>query len=173
MTVRIIDDKALWDDFIEKSPYSLLFHRWDFLNIMEKYSGMQLLPYGIYKGNELICLFPLYFKRANGLKIVYSPPMQVLLYVPHLGFVMSQKFATLKQKKKEGYLDIVVTEMGEEIAKLGPNYISISTSPGLDDMRPFAWGGYALKPQYGYVINLEDSLDDLWNGLEKNLRSEH
>ena len=84
---------------------------------------------------------------------------------------MNQNFATLKQNKKEGYLEIVATEMEEEIAKIGSNYTSISTSPGLDDMRSFAWGGYTLKPQYGYVINLEYSLDDLWNRLAKKLRS--
>jgi hypothetical protein len=38
MAVQIIKDKELWNTFVDESPYGLLFHKWDFLNIMEKYA---------------------------------------------------------------------------------------------------------------------------------------
>lgn len=52
MTVTMINDKDLWDRFVDESPYGLLFHKWDFLHIIEKHTGYQLLPYGVYKGNS-------------------------------------------------------------------------------------------------------------------------
>ena len=173
MAVKMIDNPALWDDFVEKSPYGLLFHRWDFLKIMEKYSGMQLLPYGIYKGNELICLFPLFFKRANGLKIVYSPPLQVLLYVPYQGFLMGQAFAGFKQLKKEKYLEAVVHDHrrgnGEALLRTSSRSRLL---PGCMDVRAFAWAGYHVRNKYNYVLDLRGPLEDLWNGLDKTLRND-
>ncbi|MGA9141109.1 MAG: GNAT family N-acetyltransferase [Methanocella sp.] len=171
MTAGIIDDKSLWDGFVDKSPYGLLFHKWDFLKIMEKYSGMQLLPYGIYKGNELICLFPLFFRRANGLKMLYSPPILLLTYIPYLGFVMCEAYDELRQLKKEHYLDLVVADFQAEIARLSPNVVSIYTAPRLTDVRSFLWGGYSMKTQYNYVIDLRDPVDALWGRLEKKLKA--
>ena len=41
--------------------------------------------------DELICLFPLYYRRYRGLKLIFSPPPQTM--VPCLGFVMGPVYA--------------------------------------------------------------------------------
>lgn len=88
MVIKLIEDKNRWDQFIDNSTYGTLFHKWDFLKIIEKYSGYQLHPYGIYRRDELICVFPIYTKEYMGAKIVASPPSNMA--VPYLGFIMSQ-----------------------------------------------------------------------------------
>jgi lipid II:glycine glycyltransferase (peptidoglycan interpeptide bridge formation enzyme) len=170
MVVELIKDKELWDEFVDKSPYGLLFHKWDFLKIMEKYSDYKLLPYGIYKGETLICICPLFYKKIKGLKMVFSPPPQT--GVPYLGFVMNSIYNTSKSRKKEGYLNIVADEINEEIKKISPNYVSISTVPNFLDIRPFKWNGYSVEISYTYAIDLEISLDNIWNNFEKDCRRE-
>lgn len=174
MSLRIIEDRALWDDFVDTSPYSLLFHKWDFLKIMEKYSGMELLPYGIYKGDELICLFPFFYKKGP-LKLMYSPPMPIVTYVHQLGFIMSLAYKGFKQHKKERCLEIVAQDITGEIARRSPNFVSIYEPQGFMDVRHFLWAGFTLKQHYNYIIDLEESLATIFDGfdkpLKKNLRS--
>ncbi|MGA9138854.1 MAG: GNAT family N-acetyltransferase [Methanocella sp.] len=169
MTARIIDDRAAWDNFVDESPYSLLFHKWDFLKIMEKYSGMELLPYGIFKGDELICQFPFFFKKGP-VKLMYSPPMTIMTYVHQLGFIMSQAYMEFKQHKKERCLEIVAQDIAGEIARLTPNFVSIYAPQGFMDVRPFLWAGFSLRQQYNYIIDLEESLDTISDGFDKPLR---
>lgn len=170
MVVELIKDKELWDEFVDKSPYGLLFHKWDFLKIMEKFSGYKLLSYGIYKGDELIAVFPLFFNKSKGLKKIFSPPPRT--GVSYLGFVMDQKYDTLKQDKKESYLNIVADEIDEEIEKFSPNYVAISIVPNFLDIRPFKWNNYNIDTHFTYTINLSRTLDEIGNNLKKILRKQ-
>ncbi len=170
MTIKLMDDGRQWDSFVEESPYGLLYHKWGFLKIVEKYSGYRLLPYGVYKGDELICLFPMFFRVKSGLKLLYSPPQQTLAYVPYLGFVMSPVYDDLRQHKKENYMDIVAREFNREARKLSANHAAIAASPGFVDFRHFKWSGYHVDVGYTYIIDLKRSTQELWNSLSKDCR---
>ncbi|HTY91886.1 MAG TPA: GNAT family N-acetyltransferase, partial [Methanocella sp.] len=167
-SVELIGDQALWDEFVERSPYGLLFHRWDFLRIMEKHTRYQLFPYGIYRGNELICIFPLFYRYYNGLNMVFSPPP--LTSVPYLGPVMAPVYDTVKQKRKEIYGNAIGDEIDAEIKKFMPNYTSIITAPEFIDVRPFKWNGYGVENHYTYVIDLRDPLGVIWKNFGKDCR---
>lgn len=168
MNVKIIDDKELWDDFIDKSSYGLLFHKWDFLKIAEKHTGYKLLLYGIYNSESLVCLFPLFFKKINVVKMIISPPP--LSGVPYLGFVMSPEYNLLRQSKKEKYLNTVVDEINTEINNLSPHYVRISLMPNFMDVRPFTWNDYRADEHFTYVIDLNQSLDGIWGGFGRQIR---
>ncbi len=58
MSIKLLDNEDLWDRLVEESPYGMLFHRWKFLQILEKYSGFRLYPFGVFRGDEPVCLFP-------------------------------------------------------------------------------------------------------------------
>ena len=171
MVIKLIKDKEIWDRFIDQSYDSLLFHKWDFLKIMEKYTNSELLSYGIYKGDALICAFPLFFKTYKGLKMIFSPPPRT--GVNRLGFVMSREFATLNQNKKENYLTTVAGDFDQEIKKLSPNYVHIILIPNFLDVRPFRLNhGYTTDALYAYAFDLDLSLDEIWNGFGKSSRSD-
>lgn len=170
MTIAIMTDSAEWDRFVEESPYGQLFHKWGFLELIARYSGYRLYPYGVYKGDELICLFPAFYRAKRGLRFLYSPPQQSLVYVPYLGFVMSPVFDTLRQHKKENYLDIVSREVNREISRMKANRISISSSPRLVDLRHFKWSGYRVEVGYTYVIDLKRSTQEIWNSFSKDCK---
>jgi len=100
MPAEIITDPALWDGFIEESPYGMLFHRWDFLKIIEKHSGYTLYPYGVYRGKELACLFPLYYRREKGMKMVFSPPPGMCIPLHGICRISGIRRAQAKKKRE-------------------------------------------------------------------------
>ena len=170
MVVKLIEDKALWDKHIEESPYGTLFHLWDFLKIIERHSGCKLYPYGIYRGDELVCLFPLFIKSFMGVKMVFSPPPGMA--VPNLGFVMGAVYDKLKQRRKEMYINGVADEIEAEIKKMHANYVQISTVNRFVDVRPFRWNGYSVQMKYSYAIDLNMSLDEIWGNFDDSLKRE-
>ena len=63
MAVELLEDKKRWDQFVETSPQGLLFHKWDFLKTVERHSKYEFLPYCVYSGEELRCIFPFFIGR--------------------------------------------------------------------------------------------------------------
>ena len=168
MTVRLIDDKALWDRTVDESPGGSIFHKWDLLHIVEKYSGYKLFPYGVYRGAELTCVFPAFFRVYRGLRLVFSPPPQTLL--PYLGMVMAGTYYELRQKRKETYLTEAIREISDDLKKLSPNYVNIMTGPQLEDVRPFMWHRYEAGASYEYAIDLKRPLEDIWAGFDSTCK---
>lgn len=170
MPVKIITDRETWDTFVDESPSGLLFHRWDFLTITERHTGYTMRPYGIYKGDELVAVCPLFCRQANGISIVLSPPpMQAV--IPYLGVVLGRDYAAAKQSKKESILQVVADGLSEVCRDLAPNYLSITFVPGFHDIRPFIWDGYLTGINYSYAIDLAPPLETLWGNLNAKLRT--
>ncbi len=65
MVVELLEDKKRWDQFVETSPQGLLFHKWDFLKTVERHRGCQFLPYCVYSGEKLRCVFPFFIRRDS------------------------------------------------------------------------------------------------------------
>ncbi len=170
MTVKLIEDAAVWDRFLDETPYGSIFHRWKMLKIVEKYSPFKLLPYGVFRGAELICVFPLYIRKYKGMKLVFSPPPKTLS--AYLGPVMGASYSKLKQKRKEAYLEDVVKEITEEVRRLAPNYVTVKAEPCFDDIRPFKWQNYQVDISYDYAIDLNKSLDEIWAGFDSTCKKQ-
>ena len=168
MIATLTTNKKQWDMFVDSSPSGLLFHRWDFLKTIEKHTGYKLFPYGVYHGKELLCIFPLFYKNYYGLKMLFSPPPRICL--PYLGFVMDPRYETLKQRKKEHYLNSVVEAMDKEILRLSANYVSFLSAPSYIDARPFKWNKFDVDMNYTYTIDLNRPLYEIWNSFSKDCR---
>jgi hypothetical protein len=168
MTIVEIKDKALWDGFIDSSDYGSIYHKWDFLEIIKKYSKIKLYRYGIYDGADLIAVFPMFIDSIMGFQVIYSPPPG--LAVPYLGFVPSYDYDGLSQEKREDVLDIIADSINFEINKLSPKYISICGLPKMPDVRNFLFYGYYANAHYNYLIDLKKPLEQLWESLSKDCR---
>lgn len=168
MGLVLIEDAHSWDQFIDKSPYGLLFHKWGFLKTIETHSGYKFLPYGIYKGESLICVIPLFYKKTMGFKALFSPPPES--GVPYLGLVMCSEFDFLKQNKKESFLNTAVDEIHGKIAELSPHYTHISFVPNFIDLRAFIWQQYDVNTGYTYTIDLSQPLESIWSNFQRELR---
>lgn len=170
MTVRLIEDGAVWDRFLDETPYGSIFHRWRMLKIVEQFTPNKLLPYGVYRGAELICLFPVFFRAYRGMKLVFSPPPQTL--IPYLGPVMGLTYHGLKQKRKEAYLGEVVDSVDAEIRKLSPNFVMVQTEPRFEDARPFIWDHYGIELSYDYYLDLQKPLEEIWAGFDSTCKKQ-
>lgn len=168
MAICYITGQIQWDSFIDNNPHGLLYHKWDFLKLTEKYTGYELLPYGIFKGAQLICVFPLFYKRIAGVKLLFSPPPQT--GIPYLGPVLEKDFDSMKQDKKESNLNLIIQEIDHEISKIAPNYFSAILVPGFLDIRPFQWLNYQVNPLYTYMVDLRPELKGIWDGFSSLCR---
>jgi len=170
MVLKLVNDREIWDSFVDASPYGLLFHKWDYITITAQHTGYRLLPYGVYKGEELVCLVPLYFKNTHGVKMLFSPPpMQAV--IPYQGLVMEKEFDTLKLGKKEAVMDLVAADLSAEIDAISPHYFSLVLVPGFIDVRQFLWRGYAPKVHYTYTIDLSRPVEAIWGDFHYKLRN--
>ncbi|HTY91875.1 MAG TPA: GNAT family N-acetyltransferase [Methanocella sp.] len=170
ISIEPIGNKSLWDKFIDESPNSLLFHKWDFLKIAEKYTGYKVYAYGFYRRDELISVLPIFHKKRKGMNFVYSPPQTTLSYIPYMGFAFSPTYYHLNQHEKESGLCSMISEMDQVLRGLSANYVSYATVPGDVDSRPYIWNGYEALLQYTYVIDLERPLEAIWEEFDRNCR---
>jgi len=170
ITTGLIDDEERWDTFVDESASGRLFHKWDFMKITGKHTGFKFPHYGIFKGNELIGIFPLFQKQMHGINLLLSPP-PLQSMIPYLGFVMGRRYDTAKQSKKESMLRIVTEDLESEFATLAPNYLAITQAPGFIDVRQFLSEGYDARIHFSYLIDLTPPLSEIWNGFSSNLRT--
>ncbi|WP_332450211.1 GNAT family N-acetyltransferase [Methanoculleus sp.] len=170
MVLKLVNDREIWDLFVDASPHGLLFHKWDYITITAQHTGYRLLPYGVYKGEELVCLVPLYFKNVHGMKMLFSPPpMQAV--VPYQGLVLEKGFDRLKLGKKEAAMDLVAADLSAEIEAIAPHYFSLILVPGCIDVLQFLWRGYAPKVHYTYTIDLSRPIETIQGDFHYKLRN--
>lgn len=162
-------DKAPnWNAFLDKSPHSSIFHRWEWLKIVENYTGSTLHPCGIYNGNELVALYPFYMTKKRNIRMAFSPPSHA--YLMYLGPIIAD-YDYLSQKRKEDLLLKIQEVMNFHLFKeLKCQYVRIRTVPALIDLRPFMWQNYSVSPQYTYLLNLRKGPAVLWDNLDSILR---
>jgi len=168
MTVELLEDKGRWDQFVETSPQGSLFHKWDFLKTVERHSKYQFLPYCVYSGEELRCIFPFFRGRGHGLKVMCSPPPNT--QIPYLGPVFDPNTQARRTIGKEKILDQVTSEVCREIDTIAPNLVSITTVPNFNDVRFFVWKNYGEYARMTYAIDLERSLEEIWASFSRRCR---
>ncbi len=171
MAARLIGDPAEWDRFIEDSADSTLFHKWGYLEIMEKYTGYRMLPYGIFLEDEMVAAIPFFLNREYGLRLLYSPPPTSMVYVHYLGLATAPWIRELRQRGKEEVWNYIIGELDSIIGRMSPNYVTISLMPGMD-ARPFIWNHFNAELKYTYTFDLEQPLEVLWDRIESDCKKE-
>ncbi|MGD0780583.1 MAG: GNAT family N-acetyltransferase [Dehalococcoidales bacterium] len=159
--IRPLDESeySLWDNFVEESPNGTIFHKTFWI----RDSGRKFIIYGYFKGGELYAGIPLTYINKLGIKIASQP-----ILIPYLGVIFKKqdtKYVNRLTQEKE---------MSREIArrlKMDFYIVSFSSCPGLADFQPFLWEGFSAEVNYTYIINLENSLDDIWKAMDDRARN--
>jgi len=173
MTVELLEDKKRWDKFVEASPQGLLFHKWDFLKTAERHSKYQFLPYCVYSGEELRCIFPFFIGRDRRMtRMLSPPPLHLGTQMWYLGPAFDPSVQALKAIATEKVLSQVTDELCREIDTIAPNLVSFTTVPNFLDVRFFIWKGFGTHLRFTYAIDLERSLDEIWASFSKGCRWE-
>jgi hypothetical protein len=168
MVLKLIDNKKTWDAFIDINIHALVFHKWDFLKTVEKYTKFNLLTYGIYYDTQLIGVIPLFFNKTFDVKMIFSPPPRA--GIPYLGFLLFNEFDSFKQDKKEKFLFSITKDMNSTFKEKKIDYISLSLTPEIIDIRPFQWSNYEVQLNYTYMIDTSIDLERIWNNIKKDTR---
>jgi len=169
-TIKTLDtatEKA-WDEVVYSSSFGTIFHTVKFLRLAEEQSGAEFHPLLVFKGNELVAIYPLFITKHARIKKAQSPPPGS--YMLYLGPVIAH-YETLKQDKKESIYIQVQEEIDNYIFKIqGCKQARIRTPPGLLDSRPLRWSGYTVDPHYTYRIDLTRGIDTVWEQFDKSVR---
>jgi len=163
-------DLDLWNAIVDASQHGTIFHRWEWLKIAEKHSKSKLYPLIGLEGNEPVGILPLFYSRRWLLRMVFSPPLGAT--IPTLGPILIN-YGKIKPHKMEHVYQEFHKQVDHFInSELHPDYVSITTSPGLLDVRPFIWSGYRVTPYYTYKIDLTAGEAAVWGSFNKKLRSD-
>jgi lipid II:glycine glycyltransferase (peptidoglycan interpeptide bridge formation enzyme) len=172
-------DRQLWDDIIFSSIEGTLFHTWKWLKIMEKHNRKKifsreyqgkLYPLIVREGDEIIGLIPVFFYNSPLLKIACSPPFSVENY--YLGPVMKKNDAIKTHHKKQDLLYKFQKALDYFLKNtLKSNYISIHSSPGMSDPRPFIWSGYNVEPAFTNIIDLLPGEKTVYENFKQSVRT--
>lgn len=158
--VHVAENEELknWDASIEASPYGTIFHTLDWLRIVENHTNSKLFPLIGVKGEQVIGLFPIFYKKNKILKMLFSPPPKTA--IPYTGPVL-MGYENLKQAKKDSLVNEFYTQINNFINEMKPHYISLSFPPQLYDCRPFKWFGYQVEPEFNYILDISVGLSNL------------
>lgn len=170
-------DQTMWDDLVKSSPDGTLFHTWKWLKIMEKhnfiknFSGTyhgQLYPLFVRMKNEITGLIPIFLYKTPFVTMACSPAFGV--ENAYLGPILNYEL-TLRSHRRQvlfyNFHNAVDNYLKNE---LKVNYISIHSSPGLSDPRPYLWSDYTVMPSYTYFINLTGGRNGVWDGFSRSLK---
>jgi len=170
VTITIADEtfQKIWDDSVLSSSHGMIFHTWQWLKLVEIQTSAELLPILIYKGTQLIALYPVFLQKKGFFNLAFSPPPRA--YMLYLGPVILD-YETLKQDKKESLFIQIQEEVDKYIFEKNKCVLSrIRTSPGILDSRPLRWCGYHIEPFYTYRIPLNENTKTIWEKVDRKLR---
>lgn len=177
LSILTDDDCDTWDNIVNSSTHSTLFHTWKFLKIMEKHSRVKffgksfkptLLPVKINDGSGTVGIIPLYYYNLPAKRTVISPPGGVQCL--YLGQILCD-FDTLIPRKRYSRILAFQKELDTFMKEeLQANSILINSSPGFEDSRPFTWSDYTVEPRYTYRLDLRCGEELLWNNLRNTVR---
>jgi hypothetical protein len=147
------EEYSLWDDLVERSPQGTIFHTSSWLILISKYFNNQFKIVGCFHGKDLIGGCSLFFYSLFMGRLTYVS--STCDFTQYGGFVISEK--SYKIRENEKYHFFIIQKICDYIheKKFDRNYIEITNSPGLKDIRPFIWGGWTSEVLYTYYINLQ------------------
>ncbi len=165
-----------WDTIVQNSPHGTAFHLWDYVNIMERHSWINLLGRKVcakghflmgFKGEAPLGVFPVYTYTHGPLRIAASPPPRTGTY--YLGPVMESSFCPNQSRREKHYFGLMQAVDDYLFTTLKIHYANVSVPQGLGDARPL-WGGYRVEPLYDYIIDISGDLDSIQDSFVKKLR---
>lgn len=177
ISIALDTDQQLWDDIILSSEEGTLFHTWKWLKIMEKHTRKKiflqkykaiLYPLIVRDGNEIIGVMPVFFYDSPLVKMACSPPFSVENY--YLGPVMKKNDAIKYHRKQSIFYEFQKTIDHYLKNNLKSKYISIHSSPGMSDPRPFIWSGYKVEPAFTNIIDLAPGEKTIWENFNQTVR---
>jgi hypothetical protein len=149
--------RSEWDEFVAGSRNGTLFHTSRWLDHAE----LPWTPWVCRGRGGIVGGLPVCEKRVAGVAGMTHP-----VITPYLGLVLRVTGAAMADRYGED--KEVGTLLAEKIAQ-AYRYVRINFAPGVVDLQPFAWAGFAPTVRYTYLLDVRD-LDAVWRGMADNRR---
>jgi len=155
------DKELLYYNFLAQN-YGNIFNTLPWLKIF----GNAVEIYGIYdKNGNLIGGFPLYKRKKLGITIYKNPP-----FTPYIG-----PFLEVKSHQPTKILSIWKKNLqlvANFLENLPYSVIMISLNKHIVDTQPFIWHKFKVTPRYTYVLNLEDTIENIYKRFSYKRRND-
>lgn len=159
MKIREISrqDRSIFDSAAMK--YGTVFHSSDWTGIFD---GVR--KYGIFnRGGDLIGGFIMYREARFGLSYYRNPP-----YTPDIG-----PFLKIEASNPASIMDTwkkTLSLIADFMGQLPYSLISLSINRNIVDTQPFIWQNFKVIPGYTYILDLSESIDDIWKRMSNERR---
>jgi len=168
VTIKKINDKIFWDDFIFNSENGTVFHQYDWLAAAANHSGMKLTLLVVSKGDKPVCVLPLFKGKKAGIRVLLSPPNSC--GIPFLGPAFNLPSSN-RYNAERTFLEII-----EEIVKfakqeIGYDFFRIINTPNINDIRPYKWLGFSVNTSYTYRFELKDDSQKIHDEFHRTTRN--
>ena len=163
LTVRTVDNPALWDEFVTLSPQGTILSTTSWLNVPAKIQGGKPEILGVWNNDKLVAGVSYVHLSRGPLKKATSPvmtPYGGVLYRPDPG----------KRPSEAESFNMSCTELCARELSRRYNHAFLVHTPALTDIRPFSWTGWNERIRYTYLLDIADT-GKLWDILERRVRT--
>ncbi|MBD3338567.1 MAG: GNAT family N-acetyltransferase [Candidatus Lokiarchaeota archaeon] len=131
-----------------------------------KLFGENATCYGIYDGDSsLIGGFSIFKMKQYGFSIYRDLP-----FTPEMGpFFLNNSQSHIKKVSKWKKLSELIAE---HLKKLPFSVMSLSLNHQIVDTQPFIWKKFKVVPRYKYILELNKSVEEIWQNMASDTRNE-
>jgi hypothetical protein len=155
-------DSLEWSRFVEASPQGTIFcSEWWLEAVSENCEYRIVLE---RRGREIAAAWPIVLgTRRRGSAVIQMPKL-----TPWLGILFAPEAAGVaRQLYNQGQLT-------ERLLMQLPNhrFVHASMHPTYEYWAPLFWAGYTETTRYSFVLDVTRELEELWAGLQSNIRGD-
>lgn len=151
------ENNEQWDRLVVESPRGVLFHMSDWLFAVRDAQNLQLVRLGIYEGDDLVGVFPVFLKRFGLLTVVASP--LVIEDTHYMGPVVADALLPDVMRLFQEYVS----------SRWMMSYIRI-VMPHDQPRLPLSRLGYECVNNLTHIVDLSLSDETLWQRVKSPCR---
>ncbi|WP_408957945.1 lipid II:glycine glycyltransferase FemX [Natrinema sp. 74] len=169
--IRTLDprtDADEWNSYVERSAGSNPFFRAEAIRLQAADTGTTPHLLAGFKGQEPVGIFPVFEYAKGPITGAFSPaPYSWACYLgPSLLNVDKLKQRKADRRVKR-FLEGCLEWIDEAISPLYSKFVTAE----FDDVRPFVWNEYDVKPGHTYVVDLDGTEAELLKRFSSDARS--
>lgn len=148
------DEYDKWDDLVDSSPQSTVFHRRAWITTCAKLSNKKNLIFGKFKNDDLIGGCQLFIDKNLALRSAYSN----IGLTPYGGFILQYSESTQVREREKNTFSIC-SSISQAMGELKFDHIKIINPPTFQDVRPFIRNGWSPDLYYTYILPLTGNIE--------------
>jgi hypothetical protein len=163
------DQYDIWDSIVDTIPQGTFFHYSKWLRICAKHQNSDIKLFGLYINGDLAGGCPLYFSHLYGfIRTIKTNSMTG----PYGGLIFN--LPEYNQGIQYSITSIFYQQLEKAIELGNFDSVSISHSPGMNDIRYFTWNGWRSAILYTYCIDLQSyEKPEFIVNIEKKIKESH